>query len=96
MKLVIRIFVKYPALKEKWIFAIGLTTEEEMRQNSQVNYHAKKIISLLNSLINEELARINTADLKKLVQLGKNHFGYGVAPEDFEVISIEKQIYQKK
>jgi hypothetical protein len=76
--------MNHAEVKSKWIFAHGLNTEEEIRKNSQLSYHANKIIELF-SLIISEIDKINPADFKDVLHLGKNHYSYGVRAQDFIV-----------
>jgi hypothetical protein len=78
------LFIAHPHLRQKWIFAKDLATEMEMRENSQLAYHALKIAQLFSKLI-MDINNINTLDLSYVVNLGRNHQTYGVRPEDFEV-----------
>ena len=74
-------------MKSKWIFAFGLNTEEEIRKNSQLSYHAKKIIEVFDYII-ESIEKINMYDFKEITTLGKTHYGYGVRAQDFVVFYI--------
>lgn len=80
-----RLFVMHPHLREKWIFARDLQTEEEIRSNPQVKYHASKIAQLFSRIIGE-INTFNNQDLIDISNLGRNHHSYGVRPEDFQVI----------
>ena len=51
VEIMIRLFIDHSHLKSKWIFASNLETEEEMRSNSQLKYHAKKVVDLLNKVV---------------------------------------------
>ena len=84
----IRIFQEHREVKAKWIFAANLETEEEMLKNSQVKYHANKVINVLDGLI---VKIENVSDLKSgelctnLIRLGESHYHYNVGREHFPV-----------
>lgn len=82
----------HPHLREKWIFARDLQTEEEIRENPQVKYHAKKIAQLLSKFI-DEINTFNSLDLGDVSNLGRNHHSYGVRPEDFQVSDRSDALY---
>ncbi len=71
-------------IKHKWIFAANLETEAEMLANSQIKYHAKKIMDVFDKLINTILSQ-SSLDKNALERLGRSHFHYGVKTEDFKV-----------
>lgn len=75
----------HPHLREKWIFARDLQTEDEIRSNPQVKYHATKIAQLLSKFI-VEINTFNAQELTDVAHLGRNHHSYGVKREDFQVI----------
>lgn len=85
----VRIFQEHKEIKNKWIFATNLETEAEMVSNSQLRYHAKKIIDVLEKIVDK---LINCSDIENfsvdefdLIRLGRNHFHYGVKRENFFV-----------
>jgi hypothetical protein len=59
-----------------------------MRANSQLKYHAKKVIDVLGRVIEKviksQVDQINLDDFN-LLKLGANHFHYGVVRNDFSV-----------
>ena len=70
-----------------WIFATELRTEAEMRSNSQLRYHANKIISVINMMI--ENLDCNLSKHKEFLHdLGRKHFNYDVKYEYFWVIFL--------
>jgi hypothetical protein len=75
---VLRMFEQHAHLKDKFIFAHSLETEEEMRQNSQLVYHAMRIIHLIYNMV-RELNSVNIIDYQELVNLDE------VNPADFQV-----------
>jgi len=88
----LRIFAVHREIRDRWIFAVLLNTEEEMRNNAQLTYHAQQIMRLFTEIIN----RLNTPtpyDLKELIKLGTSHQGYGVQPSDFEVSFIYSNLF---
>ncbi|CAF3380833.1 unnamed protein product [Rotaria sp. Silwood2] len=78
----VRIFQDYPELRKLWIFAVNLDKEQEIRDNSQVRYHAAKIMYILNEIINH----IEDYDKRRriLEGLGQIHFMYDVQPAYFQ------------
>jgi hypothetical protein len=76
--------MNHAVIKNKWIFAHGLNTEQEIRQNSQLTYHASKIIELFDKVI-ENIISINKSEFNDIIKLGRNHYGYGVRAQDFIV-----------
>jgi hypothetical protein len=88
LDIMISLFLTNRDIKSKWIFASNLETEEEMRSNSQVKYHAKKVIDLLSKvverIVKSDPEKIDLEDFK-LIKLGSNHFHYGVIRDDFIV-----------
>ncbi|CAF2822581.1 unnamed protein product [Rotaria sp. Silwood2] len=78
----VRIFQDYPELRKLWIFAATLEVEEEIRKNSQVRYHAAKIMYTLNEIINN----IDDYDKRRriLESLGQIHLMYDVQPAYFQ------------
>jgi hypothetical protein len=89
--IMVRIFQEHSVIKDRWIFATNLVTEEEMLNNSQVKYHAKKIGDVLARIVNIA-ASSQGVDFDKdkldqidLIKLGRSHFHYGVARENFSV-----------
>ncbi len=73
-------------IKNLWIFANNLETKEEMLNNSQLNYHANKIIFTLEKIILlSDSSAISVKDKEHLVTLGKNHYHYGLKKEYFKV-----------
>ena len=86
---VLRIFQEHKEIKGKWIFATNLETEAEMLSNSQVRYHAKKILGVISKIV-EKLT--STPDVRQfdldefgLVKLGRSHYHYNVRREHFVV-----------
>ena len=58
VSIMIYIFQKHKEIRGKWIFASNLETEFEIRHNSQVKYHSKKVIDIFNLL----LSKLNNVD----------------------------------
>jgi hypothetical protein len=90
LAIMIRIFTEHKQIKNKWIFASNLETEAEMLSNSQVRYHAKKIVDVLNKILNL-LTRADSfhksdLDALDLVRLGRSHHHYNVQKDNFKVI----------
>lgn len=73
-------------IKYLWIFASNLETEEEMLQNSELKYHAKKVTNTLTRIINFLTSpTASSSDQVDLIRLGKRHFHYGLKKEYFIV-----------
>jgi hypothetical protein len=90
--IMVRIFQEHSVIKDRWIFATNLVTEAEMLSNSQVKYHAKKIGDMFTKIIGLVVAarqggvfEKDELDQLELIKLGKSHFHYGVARENFSV-----------
>ena len=47
----IRLFRSDTDIKYLWIFASNLETDEKMRNNSEIIYHAKKMITSIDKMI---------------------------------------------
>lgn len=89
-KIFLRIFQEHKEIKNKWIFATNLETEAEMISNSQVRYHAKKILDIMTKIINKLLSNPNEFSIEDfdLTRLGRNHFHYGVIRDHFYVNAL--------
>ena len=81
--------MEHKEIKNKWIFASNLETEEEMLENSQIRYHAKKVIEVLSRII-IQIIESSRAEKNKnesvaydLFKLGKSHHHYGVERAHF-------------
>lgn len=89
ISIMVRIFQEHKEIKSKWIFATNLETEAEMISNSQLRYHAKKIMDVLSKLVDKVINCPNIAEFSveefELTRLGRNHFHYGVRREHFFV-----------
>ena len=72
-------------MKKIWIFASNLDTEEEMLENSQLKYHAKKVIATIDRIVLSLTSSISEADQSDLKRLGKSHYHYGIKKEHFKV-----------
>ncbi|CAF1648009.1 unnamed protein product, partial [Didymodactylos carnosus] len=53
IKFMVCLMMDHPELKSLWIFAANLNTESEIRSNTQVRYHASKIMNTLNVVIQD-------------------------------------------
>ncbi|CAF0977986.1 unnamed protein product [Didymodactylos carnosus] len=86
VQFMICLLITHPELKRLWIFCAQLETVDEMRSNSQLCYHAKKITNTLNDLI----IHIDNPEKRKqiLESLGKTHYQYDVKPVHFEFAKI--------
>ena len=85
--IMIRIFKVHASIKHVWIFATKLETEEEMRSDNQLRYHAARLVKTFDKLVSDI-----DADFSKnkefLIDLGTKHFHYDVKPEYFKVIFL--------
>jgi hypothetical protein len=92
VEIMIRLFIDHSHLKSKWIFASNLETEDEMRSNSQLKYHAKNIISILGPVIEKIINAPSVDNINidecGLVSLGTKHFHFDVFRADFQVIFV--------
>lgn len=70
-------------IKQLWVFAANLETEDEMLQNSQLRYHGDKIVSTFDKVINILTSPSN--EQIDLIALGRRHHGYGLRKEYFIV-----------
>jgi hypothetical protein len=74
----------HSSIKHVWIFAQNLTTEEEIRNDSQVRYHSVRLLNSFGKIINDL-----TEDLSNhqdyLIDLGVKHYHYDVKYEYFKV-----------
>ena len=82
-----RIFKVHTSIKHVWIFAQNLTTDEEIRNDSQVRYHSSRLLNALDKIINQLDADISK-NQEFLIDLGVKHFHYDVKYEYFKVILI--------
>lgn len=86
----IKLFQSDNDIKYLWIFASNLETEEDMRQNSEIIYHAKRMITAIDRLIlflKADPMSVSYPDQINLIQMGKRHYHYGLRKEYFKVIS---------
>lgn len=67
-----------------WKFAANLSTEDEIRNCQQVQFHSKKIMNAFGKLVK---AVSSGTDLNSLGldRVGIAHYKYGVRPGDFRV-----------
>ena len=87
MAIMIRIFKVHASIKHVWIFATKLETEEEIRNDSQVRYHAKKLMNTFDKIISElEVDCLKHKDF--LINLGTKHYHYDLKYEYFKVITF--------
>ena len=56
-----------------------------MLSNSQLRYHAKKVIDVLTKLLTTVFNNPADLDESALIRLGRSHYHYGVVKEDFVV-----------
>lgn len=76
-------------MKNLWIFANNLETEEEMLNNSQLAYHASKVTDTINQLIGSFTSSTSMDNFTHfLIKLGAKHFYYGLSRKHFSVIFI--------
>jgi len=88
VSIMIYIFLEHKEIKGKWIFASNLETETEMRQNSQVKYHSKKVVDVLILLLSKlkSVEDFKNEDINlKLYKLGESHYHYNVSTDHFSV-----------
>ena len=88
ISIMVRIFQNHKEIKNKWIFATKLETEAEMISNSQLRYHAKKILDVFSKIVNKLISTSSneiTNEDYDLNKLGRSHYYYGVRREHFFV-----------
>ena len=86
LAIMIRIFKVHSNIKHVWIFSTRLETEEEIRNDSQVRYHSKKLVNTFDKIIKD----LETDFIKHkefLVNLGTKHYHYDLKYEYFKVIN---------
>jgi hypothetical protein len=92
VEIMIRLFIDHSHLKSKWIFASNLETEDEMRDNSQLKYHAKNIVNILGPVVEKVISAPTVESINidecGLMTLGTKHFHFDVNRNDFQVICI--------
>jgi hypothetical protein len=92
IEIMVQLLSNYKQIKDKWIFAANLETEEEMRENSQLKYHAKNIVkvfgSVVEKVINAPSPESINIDECGLVTLGTKHFHFDVSRPNFEVLNF--------
>jgi hypothetical protein len=84
IKLMISLFQTFPEVRLKFIFALGLETEADMRANSQLIYHGSAILVIIDGLI-KNFESVNSNEFSDVIALGSNHFHYGVKYQNFKV-----------
>ena len=78
-------------VKYLWVFASNLHTEEEMFKNSDMNFHGRKIVSTLDSVIEflsvdpQKADAENKEVFERLILIGKRHLGYGLKSDYYQV-----------
>jgi hypothetical protein len=85
--IMVRILKDHQSIKQVFFFATKLETEVEMRKDSQVLYHARKLSSTFDKIINNLDAELNN-NRDFLINLGTKHYHYDVKYEYFQVIYI--------
>ena len=79
-------FCTDPEIKFLWIFASNLETEDEMYTNSDLKYHAKKVVNtLVKILVSLSATTTDTSEHVDLIRLGRRHHHYGIKKEHFKV-----------
>ena len=66
-----------------WKFAQDIQTEEELRKNSRLKYHGKRIMETIGVVV-KSLNNLDVLDVL-LVELGSRHFTYGTKADHFVV-----------
>lgn len=80
--------MSHEEIKYLWIFASNLETEEEMLNNSQLRYHAKKVIEALDKVLVAVVSNSTQGLDQDLLRLGRNHFHHGVKSDYFGVSTL--------
>jgi len=86
----IKMFKSDNYIKYLWIFASNFESEEKMRNNSEITYHANKMMIAFKKLIDfiktNPVSSICFPEQIDLVRMGKRHFHYGLKKEFFQVL----------
>lgn len=70
-------------MKHLWSFSKGLETEEQMRNSERLILHGEKLFGSIDIAINT-LDDLTTL-IPILIQIGYNHYKWGVRDEHFPV-----------
>jgi hypothetical protein len=85
----IRLFESSKEVKKLFGFANGFDSASDMIENTMIKVHASQVIKTFDKVIlSLTKSSINEHDKKKLVELGKLHFHFGLTKEYFKVINI--------
>lgn len=66
IRLMIKMFSLDPEIKYLWIFASNLETDEEMWQNSELKYHARKVVNTVAKILTALISGIASLVLNVL------------------------------
>lgn len=72
----IKLFKSDTDIKYLWIFASNLETEENMRNNSEIVYHAKKMVASIDKLLSflkTDHESTSFPDQIDLIRMGKRY-----------------------
>ena len=84
LAIMVRILKEHQSIKQVFFFATKLETEVEMRKDSQVLYHARKLSTTFDKIVNDLDAELNNHK-EFLIKLGRKHYHYDVKYEYFQV-----------
>ena len=84
-----RLFESSKEIKKMFGFANSLELVSDILENTMVSVHASQVIRTLDKIIlSLTKSSISEHDKKKLVELGKLHYHFGLKKEYFKVINI--------
>jgi hypothetical protein len=84
-----RIFEISTDFKKIWKFTNDFNTISEMTENKEVKEHVFKVFRTLDKIvILLTKSAVSEQDKKKLFELGKRHYHYGLKKEYFKVIEF--------
>ena len=75
--------MEHPEIRYIWKFAQDCNSEDEMRRNSRIKYHGKRLMETIGVIV-KSLTSMEVLDVL-LVELGSRHFTYGTKSEHFGV-----------
>ena len=69
-----------------FVFAANLKLKEDIIKNTMVIHHANQVIIILDKIVNLlTKSLISEQDKFKLIELGKQHYHFGLKKEHFKV-----------
>jgi hypothetical protein len=83
----LRIFNTSNELKKLWVSGSDLERLTDMMENTMIHLHANQMITTLDQIITSmtKNASINEQDVNNLIELGKQHYYFGLKKDHFKV-----------